>query len=215
MDCPDCMTETADTADALLPEDNLATLVAASEAALEEEAQDDNKIEPVYAERVLNEENRFLTVNMMQDVIRRGTGRKALSIGRDDLAGKTGTTNDQKDAWFSGFNPELVTTVWVGFDQPQTLGRWASGGGTALPIWIEYMEQALRGVPQQGYEQPEGIVTVRIDPETGLLAAPGQTDAIFEYFRSFEVPKEYARIRPELPTGDDGAAAEIIPEQLF
>lgn len=220
MDCPDCMTETADTADAPLPEDNLATLVTASEAASEEEAQDDtaeddNKIEPVYAERVLNEENRFLTVNMMQDVIRRGTGRKALSIGRDDLAGKTGTTNDQKDAWFSGFNPELVTTVWVGFDQPQTLGRWASGGGTALPIWIEYMEQALRGVPQQGYEQPEGIVTVRIDPETGLLAAPGQTDAIFEYFRSFEVPKEYARIRPELPTGDDGAAAEIIPEQLF
>ncbi|MEK9767166.1 MAG: penicillin-binding transpeptidase domain-containing protein, partial [Thalassolituus sp.] len=152
-----------------------------------------------YAERIVSKENHFLTVSMMQDVIRRGTGRKAMALGRNDLAGKTGTTNDQKDAWFSGFMPDLVTTVWIGFDQPSTLGRWASGGGTALPVWIDYMEDALIDVPERQFEQPEGIITVRIDPETGLLAAPGQTNAIFEYFKEGTAPTEYARNQVIMP----------------
>jgi len=153
----------------------------------------------------------------MQDVIRRGTGRKAMALGRNDLAGKTGTTNDQKDAWFSGFMPDLVTTVWVGFDQPSTLGRWASGGGTALPIWIDYMEEALKDVPERQFEQPEGIITVRIDPETGLLAAPGQSNAIFEYFKEGTAPTEYARNQVIMPyqSEEDGAETNVIPEQLF
>jgi penicillin-binding protein 1A len=161
--------------------------------------------------------NHYLTVSMMQDVIKRGTGRKALSLGRQDLAGKTGTTNDQKDAWFSGFTPDLVATVWVGFDQPSTLGRWASGGTTALPIWIDYMEDALSGIPERQFDLPEDIVTVRIDPESGLLAAPGQRNAMFEYFIEGTAPTEFAR-QPEIipfQGNDSGTEANAIPEQLF
>ncbi|HBS42890.1 MAG TPA: peptidase [Oceanospirillales bacterium] len=169
--------------------------------------------------RVLDSRNRFLTVNMMQDVIRRGTGRKALALGRSDLAGKTGTTNDQKDTWFSGFNPELVSTVWVGYDQPRTLGRSASGGSTALPIWIDYMKVALAGMPEGHYEQPAGIVSARIDPDTGLLARPDQSDAIFEYFREENLPTEYANPHVGSPYGttatDEDFNSELTPEQLF
>jgi len=170
-----------------------------------------------YASRIMSPGNHYLTVSMMQDVIKRGTGRKALSLGRQDLAGKTGTTNDQKDAWFSGFTPDLVATVWVGFDQPSTLGRWASGGTTALPIWIDYMEDALSGIPERQFDLPEDIVTVRIDPESGLLAAPGQRNAMFEYFIEGTAPTEFAR-QPEIipfQGNDSGTEANAIPEQLF
>lgn len=166
------------------------------------------------APRVMDEQVNFLINSMLQDVIRRGTGKKAMQLGRRDLAGKTGTTNDQKDAWFSGYNQELVTTVWVGFDQPKTLGRRAFGGNVALPIWIDYMGVALQGVPETPLEQPNGIVTARIDPETGLLASPGQSDAIFEYFRKGNVPKETAlpAVMAEEFASDGGSSA---PEQIF
>ena len=166
----------------------------------------------------MSPENHYLTVSMMRDVVRRGTGRKALALGRNDLAGKTGTTNDQKDAWFSGFNPDLVATVWIGFDQPTTLGRWASGGGTALPVWVDYMREALDGAPEEQFEQPEGIVTVRIDPDSGLLASPGQKDAIFEYFKTGSAPTEYARTKDIIPYQEDETGSRggsVIPEQLF
>ncbi len=173
---------------------------------------------PLFAERIMSPENHYLTVSMMRDVVRRGTGRKALALGRNDLAGKTGTTNDQKDAWFSGFNPDLVATVWIGFDQPTTLGRWASGGGTALPVWVDYMREALDGAPEEQFEQPEGIVTVRIDPDSGLLASPGQKDAIFEYFKTGSAPTEYARTKDIIPYQEDETGSRggsVIPEQLF
>lgn len=176
------------------------------------------EVPTLYAERIMSPENHYLTVSMMRDVVRRGTGRKALALGRNDLAGKTGTTNDQKDAWFSGFNPDLVATVWIGFDQPTTLGRWASGGGTALPVWVDYMREALDGAPEEHFEQPEGIVTVRIDPDSGLLASPGQKDAIFEYFKAGSAPTEYARAKDIIPYQGDEAESEggsVIPEQLF
>lgn len=178
---------------------------------------EDEMIElPTYARKVLDDRNRFLTVSMMQDVIRKGTGRKALVLRRNDLAGKTGTTNDQKDTWFSGFTPNLVTTVWVGFDQPQTLGRRASGGSTALPIWIDYMKTALKDKPEGFYSQPPGIVSVRIDPKTGLLARPGQTDAVFEYFREENAPKEFAKAQEaNIFTEESGDAGIAVPEQLF
>ncbi len=172
----------------------------------------------LFAERIMSPENHYLTVSMMRDVVRRGTGRKALALGRNDLAGKTGTTNDQKDAWFSGFNPDLVATVWIGFDQPTTLGRWASGGGTALPVWVDYMREALDGAPEEQFEQPEGIVTVRIDPDSGLLASPGQKDAIFEYFKTGSAPTEYARTKDIIPYQEDETGSRggsVIPEQLF
>lgn len=145
-------------------------------------------LQPLYAERVMDERTHYLMNAMLQDVIKRGTGKRALALKRNDLAGKTGTTNDQKDAWFSGYSRDLVTSVWVGFDQPKTLGRWAFGGNTALPIWVDFMGVALNEKPENTFPQPAGIVSVKIDPETGLLAAPGQRNAIFELFKTEEIP---------------------------
>ena len=96
----------------------------------------------------------------MRDVVRGGTATAAMKLGRGDLAGKTGTTNDFLDAWFAGFNSGLVGVVWVGFDQPQTLGRNETGGGVALPIWIRYMGAVLQGVPEQVFEAPQGVMSV-------------------------------------------------------
>lgn len=167
------------------------------------------------AAEVMDAQTHFLMVSMLQDVVRRGTGKRALALKRNDLAGKTGTTNDQKDAWFSGFSRDLVTTVWVGFDQPRTLGKWAYGSNTALPIWVDYMKVALDGVPQRPFQQPEGIVSVRIDAETGLLATPGQDNAIFEYFREQNIPEQPVKTAPSFDTGEASSDEEFTPEQLF
>ncbi|HET8701764.1 MAG TPA: penicillin-binding protein 1A, partial [Nitrococcus sp.] len=140
------------------------------------------------APRVISADNAYLLTTMMQDVIRRGTGRKALALDRSDLAGKTGTTNDQRDAWFSGFNPDLVTTVWVGFDHLQPLGRNETGAQAALPMWMEYMGGVLQGVPEHPLRQPPGLVTVRIDSRTGLVTTSDNPNAIFEIFRVGHVP---------------------------
>jgi penicillin-binding protein 1A len=121
-------------------------------------------------------------------VIRRGTGRRAMALGRDDLAGKTGTTNDSKDAWFNGFSPNLVASVWVGFDQERSLGDTEEGAKTALPIWVHFMREALRGVPQRVRAMPEGLVTLRISPFTGRLASEGDPDAISEIFIADHLP---------------------------
>ncbi|SEQ28613.1 penicillin-binding protein 1A [Amphritea atlantica] len=144
------------------------------------------------ANRIMQPQTAYMIYSIMQDVIARGTGRRARVLQRSDLAGKTGTTNDQKDAWFSGFNKDVVATAWVGFDQPSTLGRSEFGGTAALPVWIEFMETALANSPDQPIAQPEGLVSIRIDPKTGLLAYPGQEDAIFEIFPEASVPKEIA-----------------------
>lgn len=140
------------------------------------------------ANRVLSPGNAYQMVSMMQDVIQRGTGVKARSIGRRDLAGKTGTTNDQHDAWFSGFNGDLVTTAWVGFDQHKPLGRREVGGVTALPIWIDVMRTALEDKPENSLKQPDSIVTLRIDPTTGLLVDQDSHQGIEETFREQYVP---------------------------
>jgi penicillin-binding protein 1A len=169
--------------------------------------------EPVkLAPQVLTPQNVWLMTSMMRDVIQRGTGRKAHVLGRADLAGKTGTTNDQKDAWFSGFNHALVTTAWVGFDKLEPLGRGETGGRAALPMWINYMAVALKGIREQKLEPPEGLVTVRIDPATGLLAGSGQTDAIFETFREANVPSMSS---DSLTTGGAAGATETAEDQLF
>lgn len=141
-----------------------------------------------YAERVINPQNAYLMTSMMRDVVRYGTGRRLLQLGREDLAGKTGTTNDQRDAWFSGYNAQLAATAWVGFDQFQPLGAGETGATLALPMWLEFMRIALDGMPEKPLKQPEGLVTVRIDPETGLAARAENQDAIFEIFRADSVP---------------------------
>jgi penicillin-binding protein 1A len=174
-------------------------------------AADEPTPAPRFAEQILDPRTQFLVVNMMQDVIRRGTATKARTLNRPDLAGKTGTTNDQKDAWFSGFNKDVVATAWVGFDQPQNLGRGEYGGTAALPIWIDYMRVALKDSPVATPRIPDGIVTVRIDPDTGKRATPDQPDGIFEYFRVENAPPVEIANDQRDPLQIEGAE----PEQLF
>ena len=131
----------------------------------------------------------YIIDSVLQDVIIRGTARRALVLQRGDIAGKTGTTNGPKDAWFSGYNRDVVTTTWVGFDNYTALGKREFGGTAALPIWINFMREALKDSPDVERPIPAGIVNVRIDPDTGLLASAEQSNAIFEYFREELVPK--------------------------
>ena len=169
------------------------------------------------APRIVTPQNVYIMTSILRDIIQRGTGRRAKQLGRNDIAGKTGTTNDQRDAWFSGFNPEVVTTAWVGFDSPKPLGEHETGGRAALPMWIYYMREALKGLPEQPIRRPPGLVTVRIDPDTGLSANAGSPNAIFETFREDHVPKRMMEDNVNAdPTGSTGGApSEEIPEQLF
>jgi penicillin-binding protein 1A len=144
------------------------------------------------AERVVSATNAYLIYDMMRDVIRRGTGRRALELGRKDIAGKTGTTNERRDAWFNGYNGDLVATAWVGFDQERSLGAREEGGRTALPVWNAFMAEALAGTADATIPRPPGIVTVRIDPESGLVAPAGASGAIFEIFEAGKVPEALA-----------------------
>ena len=164
------------------------------------------------APRAIDARNAWLMCSLLRDVVRRGTGRKALVLERDDLAGKTGTTNDQFDAWFSGFAPGLVATAWIGFDEFRPLGRRETGATAALPMWIAYMKEALEGVPQREDPPPEGIVTVRIDPETGELAGASHEGAVFESFRAERVPQNRVA---ERTTGGEEPVAETVQEKLF
>ena len=130
----------------------------------------------------------YMIDSILKDAIKHGTGRRALELKRTDVAGKTGTTNGPTDAWFSGYVGNVVTTAWLGFDNNTPLGRQEYGGSAALPIWIDYMREATRGIPTQERPRPAGLVSVRIDPQTGLLATPEQTDASFELFPLESVP---------------------------
>jgi len=166
------------------------------------------------APRVLTPQISYLMTTMMRDVIRHGTGRGARVLHRRDLAGKTGTTNDQRDAWFSGFNADTVTTAWVGFDSPRPLGGHETGARAALPMWIEFMRAALKGEPEKPLEQPPGMVSVRIDSKTGKPAPAGDPHAIFEIFRADHVPKASTSNAPDTDQGEQKNDS-AIPEQLF
>ncbi len=141
------------------------------------------------APQTISRQNVFLIQDMMRDVVRRGTGRRAMVLGRNDLSGKTGTSNDRRDAWFGGFNGDLASVVWVGYDDDLPLGPGEEGSRTALPIWIEFTRIALAGVPENQMPMPEGIVSVRIDRKTGCgPARAGQGNTTFELFREGHVP---------------------------
>lgn len=142
----------------------------------------------ITAPRVISAENAFIIDSFLQEVIQRGTGVRAKSLGRSDLAGKTGTTNDQMDAWFNGYHPQVVTNVWVGFDTPQPMGRGEVGGRMALPIWIDYMATALKDLPEQERTIPAGVVSARIDPDSGELLPPGTGGGRLEYFMVGRLP---------------------------
>ncbi|MGR9089665.1 MAG: penicillin-binding protein 1A, partial [Gammaproteobacteria bacterium] len=178
-------------------------------AAMIEQAENNR---PRPATRAIDANNAWIMNSMMRDVITLGTGRRALILKRTDLAGKTGTTNDQKDAWFSGFNGNIVTTVWVGFDDSKPLGRRETGASAALPMWVDYMRVALDGEPETVMERPPGLVTVKIDPSTGLLAGADDPNAVFESFRADNVPKPSKRL--ESPLGG-GPRNQPVPDHLF
>jgi penicillin-binding protein 1A len=167
------------------------------------------------ASRQVDERNIFLIQNIMQDVIKQGTGRKARSLGRKDLAGKTGTTNEQHDAWFSGYNSNIVATAWIGFDNPRPLGNRETGAGAALPMWIDYMRYALEGEPERSMVQPSKMVSVRIDSLTGKYTTANNPKAIFEIFREENAPQpEPDQIIHNRGTNTN-SIDETITEELF
>ena len=151
------------------------------------------------APQIIKPQIAYLLADMMADVIKRGTGVRARSLNRDDIAGKTGTSNLWHDAWFNGFNGDLVASVWVGFDQDRWLGRGEEGGRVAVPIWTYFMHEALAGAPRHKIPVPDGIVTVRISPETGLVASSDNPNGIMEKFAEGGLPKTEAYEGPNQP----------------
>lgn len=141
-------------------------------------------------ERVIDPRNVFIMTSLLRDVVTTGTAARAMKLGRNDLAGKTGTTNDFIDAWFCGFNADLVAVAWVGHDTPKTLGRNETGGRVALPIWMDYMTVALKGVPERPLAPPNGVVAARVDPDTGLRVADGQAGIMDFFYHEFPPPDE-------------------------
>jgi penicillin-binding protein 1A len=140
------------------------------------------------AERAIDPRNAFIMTTMLRDVVRAGTGARAMQLGRQDLGGKTGTTNDNVDAWFCGFNASMVAVTWIGFDQPRTLGNNETGAVAALPTWMNFMAKVLKGVPELPLQPPDGILVARINPDTGLREADDRA-GISEYFYAEFPPK--------------------------
>jgi penicillin-binding protein 1A len=177
------------------------------------------------APRVIDPRNAWLMTTMMQDVMRYGTAARSGQLGRSDLAGKTGTTNDARDTWFAGYNPNLVAITWMGYDQPRSLGRRETGAQSALPIWINFMGAALKGLPQKGWAMPTGIISVKIDPATGtrlsdtivdelvgnlLGAAPdGMVEHFYQEFPPPDVPAASWEADPDEPAGAPNPTSEF------
>lgn len=167
----------------------------------------------VDAQQVIDQRNAFLMHSMLRSVVTDGTAKRALNIGRKDIVGKTGTTNDHFDAWFAGYSPKQVAIVWLGYDQPQSLGRRETGGGATLPIWIQYMKTALKGLPDEVPAMPEGVVKINIDPLTGVKDASG----IAEYFYVENPPPEYSTydgfFKRDDEAGYSGNLLEMLQDQ--
>jgi len=171
---------------------------------------------PAVAERIVDGRTTYILNSMLEDVIKKGTGRRALAMNRPDIAGKTGTTNDSKDAWFTGYNGDYVTTVWTGFDQPESLGRREFGGTVALPIWMNYMSAALKGKPPHVQAEPDGILSLRVDPISGRAATPSTPNAFFELFKSEDTPPSVNEIGGgSTAPGSPLPADESAPIDLF
>ncbi|HET6546580.1 MAG TPA: penicillin-binding protein 1A [Rhodanobacteraceae bacterium] len=166
--------------------------------------------QPHLAPRAIDMRNAYLITSLMRDVIRRGTGSAAMELKRTDLAGKTGSTNDFRDAWFSGFNPDLVASCWVGLDDFGSLGHGEFGAKAALPIWIDFMREALKNIPVEHFDMPPGITTARIDPATGLLAPASQSGAILEVFKVEDVARLAAQSNPSRQNNEQREAYDVF-----
>jgi penicillin-binding protein 1A len=160
------------------------------------------------AKQVIDVRNAYTMVSMLQDVVKHGTAIRAMQLGRQDLAGKTGTTNDTIDAWFCGFQPTIVGIAWIGYDQPRSLGDRETGGGAALPIWMSYMEKILKDVPQAVYTMPDNMVAVPINEE-GLR---DDSSSRIEYFYQENVPPEHV---VTAPNSEETKPAETLRDQLL
>ena len=216
--CPECEVTTATETQVpmALPEPSASTPPTLSESSTEPEPAIENIPQSRLALRVLNAQNAYLMYTMMRDVIQRGTGRRARQLGREDLAGKTGTTNDQRDAWFSGFNTQKVAVAWIGYDDVRSLGERETGSRAALPVWIRFMEKALAGTPESPLAQPPGLISARIDAQSGLLARADSPDAVFELFREGNLPEKSSDSSPLQATQTPGMQPhKEISEQLF
>ena len=168
------------------------------------------------AKRVISSANAYIMTDLLRGVIRSGTGRKAQSLNRTDLGGKTGTTNDFEDAWFSGFNSEVATTVWVGFDNPTDLGRNEHGSGLALPIWIDYMKTALEGVPNKPIAPPDNVVMQFVDSETGEAVSVEAPEAIEEFFIAGTQPVlDIAQVSADTGETQSATDEESSSSELF
>jgi len=131
----------------------------------------------------------FIIKDILQEAAKRGTAKKVSELGRGDLAGKTGTTNEAESTWFTGFNEFLVTTVWVGFDQPMSLGNREFGSSTALPIWLDFMSPNIDFLPRNKNLPPDGIVSIKVDKKTGLKLESNSGNSIFEYYLEEYLPE--------------------------
>ncbi len=180
-------------ADAVAPIKTSLSPIASAQAAATAAQPSADLDTPKLAPRVVDVRTVYLIGSLLHDVIRRGTGHDAMVLKRNDLAGKTGSTNDHRDAWFSGYNDDLVASAWVGFDDFSSLGR-ANGVGefgaqAALPMWISFMRTALKNVTEKPFEMPSGITTARIDPQTGQLAPSNDPHSMLEVFKIEDVAR--------------------------
>jgi len=166
-----------------------------------------------YAPRIIEPRINFLMNSLLKDVVQRGTAMPAKILGRQDLAGKTGTTNEQRDAWFNGYASNYVATAWVGFDDFSPLGNLETGGVAALPMWIEFMQTALANVPETPQEIPVGIAKAYINPNTGLLTSESNKNGKWEYFQEEHVPTRMSP--PSNQELDEHAPKAISIDQLF
>lgn len=172
------------------------------------------ELERSYAPRIITPQICFLMNSLLRDVVQHGTATGAKILGRQDLAGKTGTTNEQRDAWFNGYTSSNVATAWVGFDDFSPLGNSETGGVAALPMWIEFMRVALKDTPETPLEAPEGIVQAFINPETGLLVSAGNKSGIWEFFQEGHVPASFASSSAD-SAADTDQSDEETTESLF
>lgn len=176
-----------------------------------QECQTDLDASGHYAQRVISPTINFLMNSLLRDVVERGTATLAKQqLGRSDLAGKTGTTNEQRDAWFNGFTPSVAASAWLGFDNSLPLGKGETGGKAALPMWIEFMKTALDGVPEMPLVPPEGIVQAYINPNDGLLMNQNNSGGSWEYFTTETTPKTYSIPKPEYEEFDENWLQEAL-----
>jgi penicillin-binding protein 1A len=163
------------------------------------------------AERVIDARNAFIMTSIMRDVVQMGTAARAMKLGRGDLAGKTGTTNDFIDAWFSGYNADIAAVAWIGYDTPRTLGRSETGASAALPIWMGYMSGVLDTIPEQALFPPGGVVAFRVDRDTGLRVTDGEPGTVEYFYQEFTPPLTATASGPII----GGRPPEEVRNQLF